>query len=68
MAQRGSFGEYNKLRESPVNVKVQGGGKQREVVIKKEESFIKGYQTIRTFFEAAEFKQICELNSPYITK
>ena len=51
MAQRGSFGEYNKLRESPINVKVQGGDKQREVVIKKEESFIKGYQTIRTFFE-----------------
>ena len=50
MADRSSGRDYTALRESPVMVRVQAGDKQREVVIKKEESFVKGYQTLHTFF------------------
>ena len=59
MADRSSGRDYNQLRESPVMVKVQAGDKQREVVVKKEDSFVKGYQSIHTFFESDEFKQVC---------
>ena len=53
--------DYNQLRESLVNVNVNAE-KQKEVVIKKEESFIKGYQTMQTFFESKEYEHICDSN------
>ena len=44
------------------------GEVKRDVVIKKEESFIKDYPTIKTFFESQEFMQICKANKDFVER
>jgi hypothetical protein len=56
----------SELRQSPVVVRQ--GDKERQVVVRKEQSFVKDYPTIRTFFENTSFEEICEANRTLIKK
>jgi hypothetical protein len=50
----------NNIRQSPVVMNVNS--RPREVIIKREESFVKNYPTLHTFFESAEYQQIVLAN------
>ena len=38
------------------------GIQQKDVVVKQEESFVKGYSSIKTFFQSKEFDKIYQAN------
>ena len=54
MSSRPGYSSTNK--QPPITMNINN--RPRQVLVKREESFIKGYSSIHTFFESKEFMSI----------